>query len=211
MDPLKVLKIGRLVDMEVINEVYNGELFPTKIADMDEEFIYVHLPISEKQYVTARSGDIVKLNVKMEDGIYSSRCKVIYRKLEPYAHIKVTLPKKVNKEQRREFFRMPVNIVVNYAKEGDEKKKTAVSIDLSGGGFCFISRNKLGKNEILIFDFQLTNGKKYNHVKGLVKWKIEKLEKQYEYGIEFINLERREREEIISYLFELQRNRRIVD
>lgn len=211
MDPLKVLKIGRLVEMEVINEVYNGELFSTKIADMDDEYIYIHLPISNKQYVIARSGDIVKINVKMEDGIYSSRCKVIYRKMEPYVHIKVTIPKKVNKEQRREFFRMPVNIVLNYFKEEDEKKNTAVSIDLSGGGFCFISRNKMERNDVLVFDFQLTNGKKYTHIKGLVKWRIEKVEKQYEYGVEFINLEKRKREELISYLFELQRNRRVVD
>lgn len=211
MEPLKVLKIGKLVDMEVINEVYSGESFSTKISDMDDEHIYIHLPLSNKQYVIARSDDIVKIVAKMEDGLYSFRSKVIYRTLEPYAHIKVTIPKKVNKEQRREYFRMPVNLVLNYCKEGEEKKKTAVSIDLSGGGFCFLSRHPIEINDILNFDFQLTNGKKYNHIKGMVKWKVEKLDKQYEYGIEFVNLEKKDREDLISYLFELQRNRRVID
>lgn len=211
MDSLKILKIGKLVDMEVINEIYNGEYFSTKIADMDDEHLYIHLPISNKQYVSARNDDIVKIVLKMKDGLYSFRSQVIYRTLEPYAHIKITKPKKLNKEQRREYFRMPVNIVINYCKEEEEKKKTAVSIDLSGGGFCFLSKNGIEINDVLSFDFQLTNGKKYNHIKGIVKWKVEKLDKQYEYGIEFINLEKKDREDLISYLFELQRNRRVID
>ncbi len=211
MDPLKVLKIGSLVEMEIINEIYSGELFLTKIADMDDEAMYIHLPINNKQYVIARSDDIVKVNVKQNDGIYSARCKVTYRALEPYAHIKVTLPKKVSKEQRREYFRMPVNLLVKYKRDSEESLKTAVTIDLSGGGFCFLSRNTLEKGEIITLDFELTNGKKYHNIKGLVKWKVEKVEKQYEYGIEFSEFHKRDREEIISYLFELQRNRRVVD
>ncbi len=211
MDPLKVLKIGSLVEMEIINEVYSGELFLTKIADIDEEAMYIHLPINQQKYAEARSNDIIKVNVKQKDGIYSARCKVLYRVLEPYAHIKVTLPKKVTKEQRREYFRMPVNLLVTYKREKEESLKTAVTIDLSGGGFCFLSRNTLEKGEIITLNFELTNGKRYHNIKGLVKWKVEKVEKQYEYGIEFNEFHRRDREEIISYLFELQRNRRIID
>ncbi len=210
MDPLKVLKIGSLVEMEIINEIYSGELFLTKIADMDEEAMYIHLPINQKQYVAIRNDDIVKINVKQKDGIYSARCKVVYKVLEPYAHIKVNLPKKVIKEQRREYFRMPVNLLVKYKRDSEEGLKTAVTIDLSGGGFCFLSRNTLEKGEIITLDFELTNGKKYHNIKGLVKWKVEKVEKQYEYGIEFSEFQKIDREEIISYLFELQRSRKGV-
>jgi c-di-GMP-binding flagellar brake protein YcgR len=82
---------------------------------------------------------------------------------------------------------------------------------LSGGGFCFISRNPIEAGKELILNFKLTNGKTFNHIKGLVKWNKEKVTGQYEHGIEFLDLDNRQREELISYLFELQRNRRIID
>lgn len=66
MDPIKMLKIGTLVEMEVINNVYDGELFLTKISDIDEshETLDLNLPMENRQYVIARNGEQVKVSVK---------------------------------------------------------------------------------------------------------------------------------------------------
>ena len=68
MDPIKMLKIGTLVEMEVINNVYDGELFLTKISDIDEshETLDLNLPMENRQYVIARNGEQVKVSVKKE-------------------------------------------------------------------------------------------------------------------------------------------------
>lgn len=210
MDPIKMLKIGTLVEMEVINNVYDGELFLTKISDIDEshETLDLNLPMENRQYVIARNGEQVKVSVKKDDGIYCFKAKIQYRALEPYAHIRVEFPKKMIKEQRREFFRMPVNLMIALKKEDEEKSKQGVSIDLSGGGFCLTSRALFEKNDIVIMNFDLTNGTKIDDLKGIVKWRVNKSENQYEYGVEFLNLDNKLREQFISYLFELQRNRK---
>ena len=57
-------------------------------------------------------------------------------------------------------------------------------------------------------NFDLTNGTKIDDLKGIVKWRVNKSENQYEYGVEFLNLDNKLREQFISYLFELQRNRK---
>ena len=209
MDPIKMLKIGTLVEMEVINNVYDGELFLTKISDIDEshETLDLNLPMENRQYVIARNGEQVKVSVKKDDGIYCFKAKIQYRALEPYAHIRVEFPKKMIKEQRREFFRMPVNLMIASKKEDEEKSKQGVSIDLSGGGFCLTSRALFEKNDIVIMNFDLTNGTRIDDLKGIVKWRVNKSENQYEYGVEFLNLDNKLREQFISYLFELQRNR----
>lgn len=210
MDPIKMLKIGTLVEMEVINNVYDGELFLTKISDIDEshETLDLNLPMENRQYVIARNGEQVKVSVKKDDGIYCFKAKIQYRALEPYAHIRVEFPKKMIKEQRREFFRMPVNLMIALKKEDEEKSKQGVSIDLSGGGFCLTSRALFEKNDIVIMNFDLTNGTRIDDLKGIVKWRVNKSENQYEYGVEFLNLDNKLREQFISYLFELQRNRK---
>lgn len=209
MDTIKMLKIGTLVEMEVINNVYDGELFLTKISDIDEshETLDLNLPMENRQYVIARNGEQVKVSVKKDDGIYCFKAKIQYRALEPYAHIRVEFPKKMIKEQRREFFRMPVNLMIALKKEDEEKSKQGVSIDLSGGGFCLTSRALFEKNDIVIMNFDLTNGTRIDDLKGIVKWRVNKSENQYEYGVEFLNLDNKLREQFISYLFELQRNR----
>lgn len=212
MDPINFLKIGTLVEMEVINNVYNGELFLTKIADMDDghEHIDLNLPMENRQYVVARSGEYVKVSVKKDDGIYCFKSKIHFRALEPYAFIRVDFPVKLTKEQRRHFFRMPVNIIITIKKEEEEKPKQGVSIDLSGGGFCLISRGDYKKNDFVVLDFELTNGVKLEGVKSVIRWQVKKVEHQYEYGIEFVELDNKIREQLISYLFELQRNRKII-
>ncbi|MBP6408619.1 MAG: PilZ domain-containing protein [Fusobacteriaceae bacterium] len=212
MDPIKMLKIGTLVEMEVINNVYDGELFLTKISDIDEshETLDLNLPMENRQYVIARNGEQVKVSVKKDDGIYCFKAKIQYRALEPYAHIRVEFPKKMIKEQRREFFRMPVNLMIALKKEDEEKSKQGVSIDLSGGGFCLTSRALFEKNDIVIMNFDLTNGTRIDDLKGIVKWRVNKSENQYEYGVEFLNLDNKLREQFISYLFELQRNRKKI-
>ncbi len=212
MDPITFIKIGTLVEMEVINNVYDGELFLTKIADIDEAFEHLdlNLPMENRQYVIARAGEMVKVSVKKDDGIYCFKSKIHFRALEPYAYIRVDFPTKLVKEQRRQFFRMPVNLMIAIRKENEEKPKQAVSIDLSGGGFCLISRGDYAKDEIVSLDFELTNGLKFENLRSIVRWQVKKVEHQYEYGIEFVDLDAKVREQLISYLFELQRNRKTI-
>lgn len=212
MDPINVLKIGTLVEMEVINNVYDGELFLTKISDIDEnhETLDLNLPMENRQYIIARNGEQVKVSLKKDDGLYCFKAKIKYRALNPYAHIRVEFPKKLIKEQRRQFFRMPVNLMIVMKKEDEGNVKQGVSIDLSGGGFCLISRALFEKNDIITMDFDLTNGTKVEEIRGIVKWRVSKSENQYEYGIEFLSLDNKLREQLISYLFELQRNRKKI-
>lgn len=212
MDPINVLKIGTLVEMEVINNVYDGDIFLTKISDIDENYetLDLNLPMENRQYVVARGGEQVKVSVKKDDGIYCFKGKIKFRSLDPYAHIRVEFPKKLVKEQRRQFFRMPVNLMIVMKKENEENIKQGVSIDLSGGGFCLISRVLFEKNDIVIMNFELTNGTKVEELRGIVKWRVNKSENQYEYGIEFLNIDNKLREQLISYLFELQRNRKKI-
>lgn len=212
MDPINFITIGTLVEMEVINNVYDGELFLTKIADIDEnrETLDLNLPMENRQYVIARPGEHVKVSLKKDDGIYCFKAKILFRALNPYAHIRVAFPEKLIKEQRRQFFRMPVNIVISIKKEEEETARQGISIDMSGGGFCIISRVNFKQNDKLNLDFELTNGTKMESLKAIVKWQIKKADQQYEYGLEFLDMDTRLREQLISYLFELQRSRKTV-
>ncbi|MBN1467135.1 MAG: PilZ domain-containing protein [Fusobacteriaceae bacterium] len=210
MDPKKVIELGTLVEIEVLNDEYDNQYFLTKISDVEEDFtcLDINLPMAGGQYVMARKNDFVRVSLKRIDGIYAFKSKVMYRALEPYAHIRLEFPEKLEKSQRREFFRVPVNLMVTTKKEVEELPKQAISIDLSGGGMCIVSRTNYEKDSEIILSFDLTNGTKVEEVKGVIKRKIEKEHYKIEYGIEFLDIDNKLRENLISYLFELQRTRK---
>lgn len=97
-------------------------------------------------------------------------------------------------------------------KEWDRIWEKAIITDLSGGGIRFNSRNDLkagdiirvklefvtgGKPKKLIVDSKIVSSSKLIHVSGV-----------YEYRVEFINIQQKDREDLIKYIFEQERLRR---
>jgi c-di-GMP-binding flagellar brake protein YcgR len=105
---------------------------------------------------------------------------------------------------------MPVEMVT---EDGIIHK--GVSIDVSGGGMLIaFAKKEFELNKNVTLNFKLTNGNEYSGIKGVIK-----REREFEpvdgipnnkkgYGIDFTEINQKKREEIISYLFEIQRERR---
>lgn len=209
MDPLKIIKIGDLATMEIYNDMYPDQYLSTKITDFDEEenILAIALPVVNRQYLIARNKDKIKVSIKKDDGIYSFVTTVITRSAKPYAHIKLNMPKNLVREQRREFFRLPLNILVYYNILDDDERLKAVSLDISGGGIRMVTKKDLNMKDHLSITFELDNGDRFNDVEVKIKRKDNRSEDQFEYGLEFIDVNDEIRQRIISYLFMLQRNR----
>jgi c-di-GMP-binding flagellar brake protein YcgR len=232
MDPLKQIKINGLVDIEILNDESEGQYHGTKIQDiiLENNVLCVNWPTSQGRYLPARKNDKINVVLKTKDGVFFFNSKIDSRALEPYAQIRIVLPEKLIKKQRRTFFRLPMNILVKFIKvkemndlekEYQERKKrgedvdmakfvppvyTAVSVDLSGGGMSILSKMNLSYEEELEVSFELTNGKRFEYLGAKVR-RIIDLGNKFNYGLEFTNIKNNEREHIISYLFEVQRTR----
>lgn len=232
MDPLKQIKINGLVDIEVLNEASEGQYHGTKIQDiiLENNVLCVNWPTFQGRYLPARKDDKINVVLKTKDGVFFFASKIDSRALEPYAQLRIVLPEKLIKKQRRTFFRLPLNILVKFIKikemdeldkEYQERKKngedvdmsnfmppvyTAVSVDLSGGGMSILSKMNLVHDEELEVSFELTNGKRFEYLGAKVR-RIIDLGNKFNYGLEFTNIKNNEREHIITYLFEVQRTR----
>ena len=113
-------------------------------------------------------------------------------------------------KERRKFVRAGIQSNIKWAKDTDAEKEAKyedVTKNIGGGGICISTNEKLEKEERLILEIELPNGKTV-HSKGRVAWsnKLEiegaKYGKSYQVGIEFIDISEEDREQVQRLVFE---------
>jgi len=110
-------------------------------------------------------------------------------------------------EERRKFVRLDLNTVVEWEKVNrDEPVGEFKSKNISGGGICLIMDEIINIGDTLNLKINLPT-LKIIHSKGKVVW-VEgfeivggRREKKYEAGIEFIDINDKDREEIKKFVF----------
>lgn len=213
----ELLKIGEMVEVEISqNQSYEGN-YLSKVTDMDDKQIFFSLPTEKGHVVPLRKGEKISINVVKKDGVYSFKGNIIDRSMKPYMHFLMNIPKDIVRLQRRNFVRIMLNLVTTFqiysisGEELSEEIHKGVTINLSGGGMFIASTKKLDYGTEVLVNFKLTNGIECNKIRGMVR-REESIKvmggEKLGYGIEFLEIDSRIREHIISYLFELQRDRR---
>lgn len=115
-----------------------------------------------------------------------------------------------DKNQKRAWFRLSLNIDLHYAPAGTEDFRKGKLVDLSGGGLMFSTNQQLKKNDWLELNFELNPETKLD-LNGRVARVVEKPgsgeKRSFLIGVEFSNIKRSEQDKIISFLLREQQMR----
>lgn len=192
------------------------EIYKTIVQGISNKDLVISIPVVNGIYLTLKVGEEISL-VYYDDkaNIFSFNCKIINRIIEnaiPYYSI--TLPYNVAKIQRRNYVRVdtvqPIKNIKKYNKETkmvEELKFTdGLLLDLSGGGMRIKLREKLKYDDIIVANI----GRVLEEIslKGKVI-RVDKTEdKRYIYGISFLDIDNKTREQIIKTVFEIMRKQR---
>ena len=148
----------------------------------------------------------------------------IKRKRRKGSCCRIKLDSALVRIQRREYYRlsciMPASLrTVTDIKEGldeiqdfilNEDNYKCTIVDISGGGIRAFSKRQLEKNELVYVKFTLNfnSGDKETDVLAKVvdSQKNSKDETMFDSRLQFINISEADREEIVKYVFEQQRN-----
>lgn len=212
-------KIGdTLYLVQEANNTNNQLIYKARIADLNEDVISIEMPLSEE---TGRIGfftegrEIGCWLYTINGSKYSFVCLALGRKKEriPLMKISHPLPNTVQKEQRREFLRVPCYEEGAFypLQPGEFNPFVAKIVDLSGGGLAFISMEKPtispGTEVKWWLSLVLKSGP-ILHPSGTAKLIriLDPAEKglPYKCPIEFTNLAEFERQKIIRFCFERQ-------
>ena len=161
--------------------------------------------------------DVAELTVmflRQGDAAYSVAAKV-ERPLGATGEISFFHATKFSRSQNRRYMRLDAALPLTYrvvekATPGERPSSEtyqARSVDISGGGLCFLATEPLAAGDVILLNIQLP-GKPLGSIESNILRVIPvegKTPAQYKHLMQFVSIEQQQRERIVKFIFEKQR------
>lgn len=195
-----------------VNIIWNKEPYKSLVQDVTENNITIDIPVYEGSYLTLKKDEEIELTYFQDSNYcYGFSCTVLGRKVENNIPVYIlSNPFNVKKIQRRNFVRVPtVEYILYKNRSKDTEWKRALIKDLSGGGLRIQIEEFVEVMDKLLINIYNENEKL--QVTGEIVRIVEDREnKSYICGINFVDIDERTRDKIITKVFYLIRRQREV-
>lgn len=203
------LNVNQRIEITVDEEGSEYKNLPSRIEGVTDEYLYIAIPMKWGQLLPLRVRQKLIININHQGRFFQFDTEIIQRRLQPIPLLVVSKPDSFREIQRRRWVRVPVSIPVRFAVHSEEEDTPvyeATTVDISGGGVCFLTRNPVAAGQLLDAQIDLPNREPvYCQLKVL-----RLLEKETDGSVnkavsEFYDISENQRERIIAFVFEKQR------
>jgi len=212
--------LGTKIELKLYNE--DGDKLPPVLIsqyeayDEENNVVVIHAPFYEGNMYPVYQYMVMDVIFSEEKDTYVFKAKAVQRfKKDDIVMLKVKPITPITKIQRRSFFRVDCFIDVRYRvfdKAIPEDKimgkfSKAKTKDISGGGICMFTDVRLDKSSYIEAFIELD--KEIRFIGEVVRSHVlrDRGRLLYETGVKYKKIENRDREKIISYIYEIQRDR----
>lgn len=207
--------------------------YTTKIHDIiSDDRVEVVMPMEQTKLILLPVDGEYEMYFYAEGGLYQCVGKVIDRYKNNNVYILLfELRTNLRKYQRREYYRYSCaldmearNISEEELVNGEEQTEENVSlmpglplkrsivVDISGGGLRFVSDYKYEKGSSILCKYRLiVKGvlREYEIVSEILDVReLENKKGSYEHRVRYVNLDSKDREDIIQFIFDEERRKR---
>jgi len=158
-------------------------------------------------------GDWVQVKFFKDDSNYDLETRVTDEVKDSIPLLRLAYPEQINRIQKRNHVRLPVELEVQYAPVNQAGKKEAPlvfakasTVDISGGGMKLMVRHPIEEKEMLTLKFYLPLRRGLEHLilRALVNRCIEvdPQTQKYQLSLEFDSINRRQQDIIVRFIFE---------
>lgn len=208
------LEVNLNVEIEVLDGPYKGT-YKTVIDNLDANRISFGLPIMKGVPVPLGLNSVVKVTYMDAIAIYSFDGAIVDRVNDPRPLFTVAYPKEVKRIQRRSFVRCDVRFPLTFHKLSPTmevllKDQKAIVEDVSGGGLRLETETQLELGDLLDIYLDLPNKDKVIALGKVVRVfpKPSAKPELFSIGVFFEFIEERDRDKIMRFIFEKQRELR---
>lgn len=207
--PLRVGMQVNIRSLETLGQPYHT----TRVEDITDEYVFLQRPTHNFEPVRFSRGMRVELAMTVTQptavsGRYRTETTVSGVLWKPLPLLRLQLPSQWERSQLREFFRVPVDLPVRARTLPAEDKGgwfTARARDLSGGGCQLVLPTMLAEGQLIEMDLTLPEA--VLRLQG----RIQRIDRDPHMGgehiiagIKFVDIEEKQREQLIRYGFERQ-------
>nr|WP_282580123.1 flagellar brake domain-containing protein [Natroniella sulfidigena] len=220
------MKINRKVEIEFLHQQYDDK-YAAQIADvLDEDIFLITNPFTEGKSIKVSNGTRGTVFLKEQNGLYKIPIKVIGKEVDATPLLKLKVAGQIKRTQERKSFRLEIYEETEYELVGAESFQAenisglkaedddykALIVDISAGGLKMKMKTikKVEEEEIvrINLDFaDLSVTRVLGQVVRVVE-KVENEEKKYIAGIKFINLAKEDKDKLVKWIFDKQRELR---
>ncbi len=224
-------------NMQVEVYEHQSEMFyKSIIQEVNDDQIAIGIPMKKQDSMMLYEDEVRLFRVPSGDGIYYFESRVLGRKKSNNIPLYlISWPEKVDRKQRREFFRFSCSFDLHYwiiQKSNEQQKdlgfnprqpaekiiqylgkpQKALTTDLSGGGLQMALEKRIPVETLLAIKVFIRSKKVEEDL--VVKGKVVRADEQvvskgklYRHGIQFVDLNMAMREKIIQLVFTLSREK----
>lgn len=193
-----------------------------------EERVEVAMPIEDGKLILLPVGGEYDMYFFGNNVVYQCNARVVdrYRYNGQYMLV-MDLTSNLRNYQRREYYRFSCALEMDSRELGEEEEisaaaqeellpelplKSSVIVDISGGGLRFVAYYAYEVNSLILCKYRLQiegREKEYRLVgKVLAVNELEKEPGVFDHRVQYVNVDPRDREEIIQYIFDEARKTR---
>lgn len=214
MSNLPELEINTRLEIEVDDDEFGGRYF-SRVMDINSKELRIMAVAVQGVSIQLRVNTPIYISYVGERAMYGFRSIVKQRFHDVLAGYIVELPKDVDRIQRREYVRLEVQTSFRYrifAEPGDSQPaprpfEKSYIVDISGGGVRFFSEEVITVGTVLEMRLGI-EGIERDIVVGRVVRCRERVEGGYEIGVSFEAVSPATQDQIISWIFNKQRELR---
>ncbi|SNX55498.1 flagellar brake protein [Thermoanaerobacterium sp. RBIITD] len=197
------LKPGQKIEIKIGK---SKNTYVSKVEDMSKDgTLLIEAPIHNGHLVPVRIGAKLNISYFNKKGLFTFDSIVINRFSGNLSLLQLKKITDITRLQRRQYYRLEKVLEFNYKlSEDEEGVENGIIKDISGGGFKAKVKKKLPEESTILCYIKLNELFK----EIMLKCKIIRcnfVDDGYEIAVQYIDLEDKIRERIISFIFEEQR------
>lgn len=202
------LEIGMKVSIEVVGKEKN-RFFPSKIEDIKSGNLVVGMPIKGNSIIGIPLNSIIHLNFLQKDTIYRLDCLVLRKRYNPIPVLILEPLGFPYRHQRRDYFRVNVNIDVMVTIIDDDKCLKGTIKNISGSGALLALPEYIKKGKMLLLKYPIEN-KILESKAEVVRVEKDNLRRinPYDIAVNFSDISEDTRDALIKFALTVQRELR---
>jgi len=214
MSKISGLKVNQLVEIEVMKDA-EPEVYRSRVENISNSWIILGAPLVKGSPILLLPGTQIRVNYYDSQAVYTFEAEVISQSSGLKPTVTVSRPISIRRTQRRNFVRLDSKLPVSFVVINDElveagNPQRGTTLDISGGGIRFETSEHLPEGTVLDLNIELSGTGKVSALGKVVRAVASgnKGKNTYVIGVQFMIIEEKERDKIIRYIFDKQRELR---
>lgn len=208
----KYLEDGKKIEIRLAGD--DGKYYKSQVVQVKDNLFLIAPPYRGKEDLFLHRDDEVEVILYGPNEKIMFNTTVVKKVKKPLAGYVLVAPEEGKRIQLREYVRVKVFLDVEWSLAGQEDVHKGIIVDLSGGGAGIVTDVLLEEDTALVlrFDLPLKNKTVKMEVKAVVRRNQEMPDGgKYLLGVAFQDISERDRDQIIEYVFQKQREQLLLD